>query len=111
MGRLESNYYAHMGFDSEHVRRVRGLYAPMFDGASPVLELGCGQGEFLDVLASRGTDARGVDVDEGMVAHARDRGHDVALDDATGYLTSSVAVESLGGVFCAHLLEHLEPGA
>lgn len=107
MGELESSYYAHRGFDAEHTRRVRSFYAPRFDGASPVLEVGCGQGEFLDLLRERGVDARGVDVDEGMVARGRARGHDVALGDAITYLEGSVAAGSLGGVFCAHLLEHL----
>lgn len=109
MDSLESNYYAHMAFDPDHTRRIRSYYVPFFDGHEPVLELGCGQGEFLDALRGRGMAAWGVDLDPGMVERATAKGHDVTLAGAVEYLEGASAPEGVGGVFCAHLLEHLQP--
>ncbi|HZB48361.1 MAG TPA: methyltransferase domain-containing protein [Mycobacteriales bacterium] len=107
MSRLESDYYAFMGYDSDRARTALTHYAQFFP-AGPVLELACGRGEFLDVLAGAGIPARGVDLDEGMVEKATAAGHDVVLGDAIAHL-EQVEPGSLGGVFCAHFLEHLEP--
>jgi hypothetical protein len=75
-----------------------------------VLELACGRGEFLGLLREAGLEAAGVDIDEGMVARAAADGHDVVLDDAVAHLEERPPGR-LGGVFCAHFLEHLEPAA
>jgi SAM-dependent methyltransferase len=105
---IESDYYAFMGFDSAHTRDVLTHYVPMFTG--PVLELACGRGEFLDLLREAGVEGRGVDLDDGMVAAARERGHDVALGDALAFLDDAEP-ETYGGVFAAHFVEHLDPDA
>ena len=107
MTRLESDYYTYMGYDSDRTREALGHYVSFFS-AGPVLELACGRGEFLDLLRDAGLPATGVDLDEGMVERAVDRGHDVALGDAVDHL-EKVEPASLGGVFCAHFLEHLRP--
>jgi SAM-dependent methyltransferase len=107
MSRLESDYYAFMGWDSDNARRALSHYVQFFP-AGPVLELACGRGEFLDLLRDAGIPARGVDLDEGMVERATSRGHEVALGDAVSYL-EGVEPGSLAGVFCAHFLEHLQP--
>lgn len=107
MSRLESDYYAFMGWDSDNARRALSHYVQFFP-AGPVLELACGRGEFLDLLKDAGIPSRGVDLDEGMVERATSRGHEVALGDAVGHL-EEVEPGSLAGVFCAHFLEHLEP--
>lgn len=106
--RLESDYYAYMGFDPEHSRESLAFYADRFP-AGPVVDLACGRGEFLDVLAARGVPAYGVDNDDGMVAAAREQGHDVRYGDAVEHLHTEAAPGSLGGVFSAHFLEHLHP--
>ena len=108
MDSLESAYYAHRAFDADHTRRIRSYYAPFFDEHAPVLELGCGQGEFLDVLRERGVAASGVDLDPGMVARATARGHDATLGGAVEFLEQAGGSSRYGGVFCAHLLEHLQ---
>lgn len=107
MTRLESSYYDYMGFDSDHAREALSHYLQFFP-SGPVLELACGRGEFLDLMREAEVPARGVDLDEGMVDQAVRRGHDVVLGDAIGCL-EAVEPASLGGVFCAHFLEHLRP--
>ena len=109
MSRLESRYYAFMGYSTEHARDALSHYVQFFP-TGPVLELACGRGEFLDLLRDAGVEACGVDLDEGMVERATAAGHDVVLDDAVTFL-EAVEPGSLGGVFCAHFLEHLEPAS
>jgi len=104
VNRFESDYYAFMGFGGDRSREALGHYVTFFTQA-PVLELGSGQGEFLDLLRDAGLDARGVDLDEGMVEQARAQGHEVVHGDAMEHLRS-VPGGTLGGVFAAHFLEH-----
>lgn len=70
------------------------------------LDLGCGRGEWLELAASHGFAAFGVDLDEGMLAACRERGLHVATADALATLRArgdaSVAVVS-----AFHLVEHL----
>jgi SAM-dependent methyltransferase len=107
MSTVESDYYAFMGFDRERSRRGLAHYV-RFLRSGPILELACGRGEFLGLLRDAGLEVSGVDIDEGMVAAARADGHDVVLADAVTHLETRPPA-SLGGVFCAHFLEHLEP--
>ncbi len=104
-----------MGFEDqfrgsrEVIRERLESYVPIFEGASDVLDIGCGRGEFLDILNARGITARGIDLNHEMAEGCRARGLDVTEADAVGYL-SSLADASLGGIFAAQVVEHLEPG-
>jgi len=83
-------------------------YLPHFAGASDVLELGCGRGEFLELLRSHGVTARGLDLNHEMVEICRAKGFEVAEADALGYL-QNLPDASLGGLFAAQVIEHLDP--
>lgn len=83
-------------------------YAPLFDGASEILDVGCGRGEFLDILRSRGIAARGIDLNHEMVEQCRARGLDVLETDALVFLRMQPD-ESLGGLIATQVVEHLEP--
>ena len=107
MTRLESDYYSYMEFDPEHTREVLRHYVPMFLDRGPVLELGCGRGEFLGLLEEAGVKAKGVDSDEGMADKARAEGLDVECGDALAYLHSDPVPGPYQGVFSAHFIEHL----
>jgi SAM-dependent methyltransferase len=104
---LQSDYYAFMGYGGDHSRKGLAHYVRCFR-SGPVLELACGRGELLGLLRDAGLPVSGVDIDEGMVALARADGHDVVLGDAITHLEAQPAA-ALGGVFCAHFLEHLTP--
>ena len=95
---------------TEHVRRGQRAYVDDFRAAAPVLDVGCGRGEFLELLRDAGIEARGVDADADMVAYARGEGLDVQQADALEHL-DGLADGSLGGVFLAQVVEHLPPGA
>jgi SAM-dependent methyltransferase len=83
-------------------------YVPVFAGSSDVLDVGCGRGEFLELLQQSGITARGLDLNFEMVEICRARGLDVAHGDAVTYLRG-LPEESLGGLFAAQVVEHLPP--
>lgn len=92
----------------ETIRARLESYLPYFANASDVLDVGCGRGEFLDLLKGRGITARGLDLNHEMVEVCRARGLDVAENDAVSYL-EGLADRSLGGLFAAQVVEHLRP--
>jgi 2-polyprenyl-3-methyl-5-hydroxy-6-metoxy-1,4-benzoquinol methylase len=75
----------------------------------PVLDLGCGSGDLLRLLAARGVDARGVDTDAEAVELARSHGLRVEVRDAIGEL-SSLGAASLGALVLVQVAEHLSAG-
>ena len=88
-------------------KRVSG-YLPFFRGARDVLDIGCGRGEFLKLLLDEGVTARGIDVNGAMVDVCRQQGLDASNADALVYLRAQPN-GSLGGLFAAQVVEHLEP--
>jgi len=83
------------------VTDLQRQYVDLLRGHGPILDVGSGRGEFLDLLAAAGESARGVDSDEGMVTLSRAKGHDVALGDAIAYLRDSRCSESRRHLLCS----------
>jgi O-antigen chain-terminating methyltransferase len=81
---------------------------PIFAEASDVLDIGCGRGEFLGLLRENGVSGRGIDLNDAMVAVCREKGFEATKADALSYLRG-LATGSLGGLFAAQVVEHLEP--
>lgn len=106
--------YKYVGFEDQFrggqddIRNRLTEYLPYFEGASDVLDLGCGRGEFLDLLRERGISARGLDVNREMVEICRSRGLQVDEGDALGFL-NALPDSSLGGLLSTQVVEHLEP--
>jgi len=92
----------------EEIRRRVDGYVELFRDASPVIDLGCGRGEFLDALAAAGIPARGVEQNANAVQECRSRGLDVTRGDLLDFLRTH-GEGSLGGVFAAQVAEHLPP--
>jgi len=66
------------------------------DGAL-IVDLGCGRGEWLEILNEEGVKARGVDTNLVLVEQCRERGLEVIEDDIIAHLRG-VPDESLGAV-------------
>ncbi len=80
-----------------------------FDGVEGrVADLGCGRGEFLDLLAEADIDAIGVEINATGAEECRRRGHDAVVSDLLEWLSEQKDA-SLGGVFMAQVIEHLAP--
>ena len=106
--------YTYVGFENlfrgaqEEIRGRLVDYGTLFEGTSDVLDIGCGRGEFLDLLQERGIRAIGVDINREMVEECRSRGLEATVGDAVGHLRE-LEDGSLGGLFAAQVVEHLEP--
>jgi SAM-dependent methyltransferase len=109
-----SALFDYVGFE----RRFRGdpevvaatlaeRYLDLLVANPPVVDIGCGRAELVELLARRGVEAIGVDTDPSMVAEARDRGLDVRQVDGTSFLRDREP-GSLGAIIATHLVEHLE---
>ena len=70
------------------------------------LDLGCGRGEWLELLEENQFTASGIDLDDGMLSACRSRGLNVQTGDAIAYL-KSLPADSLSIVSGFHIAEHL----
>lgn len=88
------------------------FYLPLLRAAragtigQPVLDVGCGRGEWLELLQEEGLHARGVDANGVLVEQCAARGLDVAKADALTYLRA-LAEDSLSALTGFHIIEHL----
>ena len=92
----------------EELRERLAAYVARFEGLAPVVDLGCGRGEFLELLKARGIAARGVEANAHAAADCRARGLDVSEGDLVDFLRAQ-GDAALGGVFAAQVAEHLRP--
>jgi len=92
----------------EQVRRAQSAYLRWFPGpgSGPVVDLGCGRGEFLDLLRESGIEAFGIEADSDLVRDGRARGIDVRPGDAVSELHLCKDA-SLGGIVAFQVIEHL----
>lgn len=90
----------------EYVKAQQRFYVPYFEGCQAVADLGCGRGEFLELMREAGIPARGVDSNEEAVALCRSKGLDAETSDLFAWLDAQPE-SSFDGIFCAQVVEHL----
>ena len=106
--RLENRY---RGSVEEIADRLR-IYLPdveaavMRSGGKPVMDIGCGRGEWLGLLKRAGIDGFGVDTNAVQIEAAKEQGLDVRLGDALKAL-AEMEDDSLAMTSAHHLVEHL----
>ena len=89
----------------ENIKELQKQYLKYFIGKSNVLDLGCGRGEFLELLKESNIDATGVECYPEFAEYCKMRELNVVEDDALAYLEKQQAV---GGIFAGQLIEHLK---
>jgi SAM-dependent methyltransferase len=95
---------------ADAVRERQERYVDFFrDAPGPVLDCGCGRGEFVALLRKSGIEAEGVDANRVAAGIAERAGLPVAPGDAFERL--SRAHGALGGVAALQFVEHLDPPA
>jgi O-antigen chain-terminating methyltransferase len=92
----------------EELRERLVEYVDMFRDLGPVVDVGCGRGEFLELLRDAGVSARGVDANASAVGECQARGLDVSQGDLMPYV-ERLSDGAVGGLFAAQVAEHLPP--
>ncbi len=110
------NFYK--AFEDQHrgsreiIKARLGVYTPFIQKIAQLhpgataLDLGCGRGEWLELLQDLQLTANGIDLDDGMLAACRDRGLHVQTGDAIEHL-KSLPADSMSIVSGFHIAEHL----
>lgn len=94
----------HFRGSREHIKSVQKVYLPYFEGKKKVLDLGCGRGEFTELLTENHVGVTGVDLYGPYVEYMKSLGLPVVLDDAVAYLSRQ---ESTDGIFLGQVVEHI----
>jgi O-antigen chain-terminating methyltransferase len=94
------------------IRQRQSIYLPYIrevnagTSAAPVVDLGCGRGEWLELLGSEGLSAKGVDRNRIFLAGCRELNLDVHEQDALTFLRQCKP-NSMGAVTSFHMIEHV----
>ena len=95
----------------EEIKRRLKIYLPIIKKADvgsknfPIIDIGCGRGEWLELLKDAGLHTIGLDLNGTMIKICKDRGLNVIQDEALSYLTG-LSDASMGAVTGFHLIEH-----
>lgn len=104
----EDQFTAFFRGSSDDLRSRYTDLAKELIGCDPVVDLGFGRGEFIELLTELGVEVRGVEPDHQLVVRARGRGLDVEQGTAVEYLRT-VKPGTLGGIVMIQVIEHLSP--
>ncbi len=84
------------------------FYKPYFAGCRNVLDIGCGRGEFLELMREMEVPAQGIDLGEESVAQCTEKGLRAEVADLFEYLSPEKTGE-FDGIFASQIVEHLDP--
>jgi 2-polyprenyl-3-methyl-5-hydroxy-6-metoxy-1,4-benzoquinol methylase len=102
-----SAYNFQFSGNEDSIRSYQIHLASIFNPGQRVLDLGCGNGYFLDLLKDRGVFGEGVDLNSSCVEACRSKGHLVVQAEAIDFLQRND--ESYDAILSSHLIEHLNP--
>jgi O-antigen chain-terminating methyltransferase len=109
---LYSSFEDHFRGSREEIKRRQAVYLPLLTEhglgtqGMPILDLGCGRGEWLELLRDTGLCARGVDLNRLFLEQCRQFGLAVEEADLLEYLRA-LPEASVGVVSGFHIIEHL----
>jgi len=96
----------------EDIKDRLGVYLPFLKTVEagtetrPIVDVGCGRGEWLELLHTKGLRGWGVDINPVLLAQCQAYGLDVVQGEALAYLRA-LPDRSVGAVTGFHLIEHL----
>lgn len=108
---LDFDYYLFEEYfrgSREEIIKRQTQYLPYFSQASNVLDLGCGRGEFTELMWQENINVVSVDIDDDMVDYCRERGFNVKKMDLITYL-QTLDDNSVEGIFLGQVIEHMKP--
>lgn len=92
--------------DKDNIKQHYRQYIEMVVNRQPVVDIGCGRGEFLELLHENNITSYGVDSNQCMISSCKNPSIKIINNDALSFLKSSYD-ESIGSIFSSHMLEHL----
>jgi len=92
----------------EEVKKQQIDYLPYFKKKGKVLDLGCGRGEFLELLEKNGIKGMGIDINDQMIDICLEKGLGCQKGDILEKLAEHED-SSLSGIFSSQVIEHLPP--
>ena len=113
---VDTNFYR--AFEDRHrgsrelIKSRLAVYLPFtlplkqIDDACQGIDLGCGRGEWLELMQENEINVQGIDLDQGMLEAARERGLSAKHGDAIKSL-QALAAESQNLVSGFHIAEHI----
>lgn len=92
----------------QEIKKQQASYVSYFKKGGKVLDLGCGRGEFIEILEENGIEAEGIDINGQMIEICRDKGLNCQKADMLKKL-AEYEDGTLGGIFSSQVIEHLSP--
>jgi 2-polyprenyl-3-methyl-5-hydroxy-6-metoxy-1,4-benzoquinol methylase len=107
LSRVEADYIDRLIREAEVATQQHFIpYLEFFREVSPVVDIGCGRGEFLSLLKEAGIASYGVDLDEDAIEVASRKALRVVHEDLFEHL-GQLPERSLGGIFSSRVIEFL----
>ena len=113
---MQNDFYyrfeQHFRGSREEIKRRQSVYLPVLEPLKAIqppalaLDLGCGRGEWLELMTENGFSAHGADLDDAMLQFCTEHGLVVRKADALDYLRS-IPDATLSVVSGFHIAEHL----
>jgi SAM-dependent methyltransferase len=96
----------------EEIKERQKVYMPYFTKSKidskkyPAVDIGCGRGEFIQLLKDNGIRGIGLDINKVMVERTKEKGLEAAEGDALAYLRAQ-KTNSLMAITGFHIVEHI----
>lgn len=106
------NFEAKFRGERELIKKRLMVYASLISNLHKIsklkcaLDIGCGRGEWLEILIENGFEATGVDINEHMLNDCKEKGLNVINTDAFTYL-KSLPADSMALITAFHFVEHI----
>lgn len=88
------------------IKQRHTFYLKYFKKSRNVLDIGCGRGEFLEILKMNGVDATGIDINKQKVEYCKKKDLKVVHASFEKYLTDQLD-NTFDGIFASQVIEHL----
>ena len=95
----------HFRGSRQSIKERQKQYLDYFKDCKQVVDIGCGRGEFLELMKENHIPAVGVDTYEEFVDYCTEKGFQAVRDDGIHYLKT---IESVDGIFVGQVVEHLK---
>ncbi len=103
---LEDRFRGDTKLITDRQKEYLPFISDIVNDSTPLLDIGCGRGEWLDLLKSEGIASRGVDSNQSAVAECQEKSLNVTNSDLLTALINTPS-QSLGSVTMFQVLEHL----